>query len=887
MADVLLQTKLYRPTRSLAQRPFLVPRSHLSHKLQSGLSGKMTLVSAPAGFGKTTMVAAWLDELAKKQIGIGWLSLDEIDNDLVRFLAYLVAALQTAMPDIGEAAGHLLQSPPPPPAETILTLLINDISQNDQPLILVLDDYHVITIPAIHQALTFLLDHLPSQLHLLLTTRSDPPLPLSRLRARGQVMEIRANDLRFTFDETRLFFSQVMGLTLSNEQLAALEQRTEGWIAGLQLAGLSMQGYDDLSGFIAALTGSNRFILDYLTDEVLEQRPKGTKNFLLQTSILNRLCGPLCDALTGESDGQATLERLEQANLFLIPLDEERHWYRYHHLFAEVLHQRLRQAQLGLMEELHRRAFAWYAKEGLIDDALGHSLAAGELAPALALVEKHAWPSLERGEYFTIRAWLDRLSAAHLHSQPGLTLIYGSVLAMTGKVDEGERLLQDTAALWAVPDLPLWQRGELAHLRAILARLRANMAASKQLAKEALVYLPAERPARRGAALVNLMMVAIVEGDAAVVEDALAQLAELSTAHHKTTQLNVMHGIAWMYTRRGQLARAAQLQRQVLREAEELQANRFVALGFAHTGLGKILYEQNDLSSAIEHLSQGIAYLRNSIEQIVMATSCFALARARLADGDFQGLAVLDEADAWMTEMHLDNLGFMRVMAAQRALIALQLGNLDSARQWMAASDLPPVTEMPFYRYQEYLLMARVHLAQRHPQKALPILDAVEVGTTTRQMSGQLILIHCLRALALQACGDAATALDFLTQALTLAEPEGYVRLFVDEGAAMIALLRQARQRGLFPNYIDKLLAAFPATESTPGAADLLPEPLSEREREVLQLVATGASNRDIAGQLFIALSTVKKHMGNILVKLDTPNRVQAIARARELGLLS
>lgn len=404
MSDVLLQTKLFKP----ALRPSLITRNHLINRLNDGLgkgtqgfAARLTLVSAPAGFGKTTLVTAWLAQIAAHPsqfsgARVAWLSLDENDNDPIRFLTYLTAALQTAVPGLGEMAVPLLRSSQPPAAEAILTLLLNDIGRNDQPLILVLDDYHVIESAAVHQALTFLLDHQPPQLHLLITTRSDPALPLSRLRGRGQMVEIRGNDLRFTFDEVQLFFEQVKGLTLLNEETAALEQRTEGWIAGLQLAAVAMQSplsmkeRDDLPRFIAAFTGSNRFILDYLTDEVLEQRPKGTRDFLLQTSFLRRLCGPLCEAVTGQRESQALLERLEHANLFLTPLDEQRYWYRYHPLFAEVLQARLRQSGGDQLPELHRRAAVWHKSQDMIDEAIHYALAGADFEEAPCSLSR--WP---------------------------------------------------------------------------------------------------------------------------------------------------------------------------------------------------------------------------------------------------------------------------------------------------------------------------------------------------------------------------------------------------------------------------------------------------------------------------------------------------------------
>jgi LuxR family maltose regulon positive regulatory protein len=795
---------------------------------------------------------------------------------------------------MGETAEHLLQSPQPPPAESILTLLINDISQNDQPIVLVLDDYHAITIPAIHQALVFLLDHLPPQLHLLITTRSDPPLPLSRLRARGQVVEIRANDLRFTFDETRLFFSQVMGLTLSNEELAALEQRTEGWIAGLQLAGLSMQGHDDLSGFIAALTGSNRFILDYLTDEVLERRPKGTKNFLLQTSILNRLCGSLCDALTGGSDGQATLERLEQANLFLIPLDEERHWYRYHHLFVEVLQARLRQNQPEVLPDLHHQATDWYEEQGLISEAVQHALSAGDMIRAAGLIERERWTLMGRGEINTLHTWLDELPVEIIEARPRLSLAYAWIFSLLEQVEAIEPRLLDAekALVSAVTDTPVQVvesdtiRGEIATLRAETALSRSDIPGAIESCRHSLNLLPQDNRLMRGVTTYFLGHAQRRGGQMVEAEGAYVEASTLGLGADNL--LLALHALAHLSTVQmalGRLGEAAKTSQKILQITAERRRQSWPVAGLAYQGLGRLYYEWNELDTAASYLRLGIEFGQcgglTGLEINCRSALAFTLEAQQDPDSADEMLGQI----AAMTERHHHPV-YATIAAAQEARLRLSQGRLEPAVGWAETSGLRlDDTVLPYRIEAGYLTLARVSIAQDQVEAVLDLLHRLQQAAESDQRTGSLIEILVLCALARWAQGDPTGALADLERALTLAEPEGYCRVFLDEGKAMAELLRQAR-RGLLPDYVDKLLAAFPTDESRQWAPDLLPEPLSERELEVLQLVATGASNQDIAGQLFIALSTVKKHMGNILVKLDTPNRVQAIARARDLGLL-
>jgi LuxR family maltose regulon positive regulatory protein len=436
MQTPLLQTKLYIP-QSRPSSSNLILRPRLMERLNEGLSGKLTLLSAPAGFGKTTLVSEWASQ---SKTPVAWLSLEETDNDLTRFLGYVIAALQTCYPHLGETVPAMMQSPQPPLLDSLLTILINDIAAIPEDLVLVLDDYHVITSPPIQQALTFLLDHLPSQLHLAITTRADPPFPLARMRARGEMVEIREADLRFTKAETFAFLQQVMNIELSADDLIALHHRTEGWITGLHLAALSMQGSKDAREFVQTFTGGHQYILDYLLEEVFRRQSASSQTFLLQTSILERLCGSLCDAVMGRDDGQTMLETLAQANLFILPLDDERHWYRYHHLFADLLRHRLQQTLPAQWPDLHRRAATWYEQHGFINEAIHHALQAEAYPEAARLVEVNAFTALKQGEVMTVLGWLDRLPQETVHAHPWLSVWHAWALLLTGQVVQLSRM---------------------------------------------------------------------------------------------------------------------------------------------------------------------------------------------------------------------------------------------------------------------------------------------------------------------------------------------------------------------------------------------------------------------------------------------------------------
>lgn len=901
MSDLLLQTKLFKP----ALRPSLISRNHLVDRLRGGLNqstttfvARMTLVSAPAGFGKTTLVSTWLAALPA--VKTAWLSLDENDNDLVRFLSYLIAALQTAEPSIGEAAARLLQAPQPPAAEMVLTLAINDLSQYGRPLMLVLDDYHTITTPIIHQALAFLLDHQPPNLHLLLITRSDPPLPLSRLRARSQVIEIRANDLRFTTEEARQFLNQTMGLNISTEVLTALERRTEGWIAGLQLAALSMQGQSDQMGFVTAFTGSHRFILDYLTDEVLERRPKGTRRFLLQTSILDRLCGPLCDAVTGGIGSHAVLELLEQTNLFLISLDENRHWYRYHHLFADVLRSRLMQASVSATDsvvsiaELHLRASAWFEQQGLFDEAIRHALAAPDVEQAAALVEQNSFKMLQRSDLLALRNLLGQLPAELIQTRSRLILAQAWVLAVTGSTTAAEAWLArpESAAALNAPDLPAAVKGEFILLQGVMARFQHDDARTLALGQEVLALIPVDDQGIHAGVMYNMGVAHSHLGDMVAAEQAFHEAIILGESKGGPYMALIsLQELSELYIRQARLSLALETCHQAAEMSRRWGWQAMPMSGLAYIYQGQVLYQRNDLVSAAAALAEGIRLLRGSIEQFILAMGYALLAQLYLVrEESGRALETIEEGELWFSQMRVSDTGAGNLLALSKARLWIATGQLEAAARWFETSRR---RKEPGLEYRRRTTMVRLQLAQCRSDRGrdfsvetAALLDDMLAQYESGGWQAQVIEILLLQSLVSALQGRSDVALTRLERALGLAEPEGFVRIFVDEGEPMAALLHQARRPSRYPDYIDTLLAAFSPRKSKMIAETLLPEPLSEREMEVLQLMATGASNKAIGGQLFITVTTVKKHVGNILVKLDAVNRVQAVTRARELGLL-
>jgi LuxR family transcriptional regulator, maltose regulon positive regulatory protein len=893
MATPVLATKLYRPP----PRPNAVRRPRLLERLNEGLERKVTLISAPAGFGKTTLVAEWAGEFGLGILDFGlsrahsiqnpavaWLSLDKGENDPSRFLIYLVAALQTIVPKLGAGVLAGLQAPQPPPIEMILTALANEINALAQKSVLVLDDYHLLEAKAVDEAVAFLVEHLPPQLHLVIATREDPALPLARWRARGQLNEVRAADLRFTPAEAAAFLNQVMDLNLSPEQIAALETRTEGWIAGLQLAALSLQGQADATSFIQSFTGSHHFVLDYLVAEVLQQQPADVQNFLLRTSILDRLCGSLCDALLHDAtaSGQATLELLERANLFIFPLDNERHWYRYHHLFAELLRQRLHQrlaAAAGedgpAIAQLHKRASRWYEEHGLELEAFHHAVAADDVDHAARLVEGKGMPLHFRGAAIPVLNWLRTLPATALDERPALWVIYASALLFVGQLSDVEQKLQaaEAALSDSEPDDKIGDLlGHIASIRATLAVTQHQVETIVAQSQRALALLHPDNLPVRTATTWTLGYAYQLQGDRAAAGRAYtAALAASETIGHLIITLMATLGIGRLQEAATQLGLAVQSYRRVLQLAGDPPLP--VACD-AHLGLARICYERNDLAAAQQHGEQSLQLARQ-LDKTDRFVACeILLARLQLAQGDVAG-ATARLAKTSQLAHQFDFVRQLPELAAAQVLSLLRQGKVAAAAQLAQSHELP-------------LSRARLDLAQANPAAALALLAAARQQAEAKDWADERLKAMVLQTLAFQALGRPDQAVDLLAEVLALAEPDGFVRTFIDEGLPMAQLLSTAAARGIKPVYVRQLLAGFEAKVQPRAekSAQPLVEPLSQRELEVLQLIAQGLSNHEIGERLFLALSSVKGHNQRIFAKLQVQRRTEAVARARELGLL-
>jgi len=906
--DALLTTKLSVPRT----RAPILPRPRLLARLDDGARAALTLVCAPAGYGKTTLLVEWS---RRGDWPPAWVSLDAHDNDAGRFWGYVCTALERLQPGVGAEALALLRSPQPPPIESILTVLINGLATLPRAGVLVLDDYHLIEDHAIHAALAFLLAHLPPRLRLVIAGRADPPLPLARLRVRGQLTEVRAADLRCTPEETAAFLRDVMGLALAAGDVAALEERTEGWIAALQLAALSVRGRADGPAFVAAFTGSHRHVVDYLADEVLARQPDDTHTFLLRTAILDRLCGALCDAVTGRGDGLAMLESLERANLLLVPLDDERRWYRYHHLFADVLRQRLRRADPTGVPELHRRAAAWYERECWVTEAIGHALAAGDTAWAVRLAEEHVETAVLRSEIAAVRHWLALLSGDVVQPRPRLC-IAAAVVALVGHdLEAVEPWLRDAARALDMGDGdeasaalgPSYEVGKPAEglfadlplaivvIRGTLARLRGDAARAIAFARQALARAP-DTGYLRGVAAWDLGLAYWMRGDLAAADRALGELGARVTPAGPVEALYApllnLYYQGRVQIAQGRLPAAAA----TYRRAQHLGAPEgrplLPAAGWAEVGLGEVLREWDDLDGATRHLRAGLDLGARVGDAAPLAQGYVALARVRQAQGDAAG--ALDAIEtARQLAPDADVIHLFNPVEAQRARLWLLQGDVAAAARWVRERGLREDDALSYAREAAHVVLARVLLAQGAPRDARALLDRLCMQAEAGGRMGSAIETLALRALAEAACGDLAAALATLGRALALAEPEGYLRLFVDEGPAMAVLLRRAAAEGLSPAYARRLLAAAaspgspaPASSTRPAMAHSLPEPLTPREREVLELLAAGARNGEIAARLYVTLNTVKKHVGHIFGKLGVGNRTEAVARARALGLI-
>lgn len=875
---------------------------------------RLILLSAPAGFGKTTLLCEWLRTPAGRDMPVAWISLDEGDNDPVRFGTYVCAALVQVQAGVGEHTLPLLHSPQPPSMETIITTLINEITAIPRHFVLVLDDYHVITAPSIHQTLTFLLDHLPAQMHVVLATRIDPPLPLARLRVRGQKLALRAADLRFTPEEAAAFLREVMGLDLSAADIATLEARTEGWIAGLQLAALSLQGRSQagIASFLSAFAGSHRFVLDYLAEEVLQRQEERTQTFLLYTCILDQLCGSLCDAVTQRTDGQDMLEQLEQRNLFLIALDDERRWYRYHQLFAEFLHSRLstervRGAPGESVEALHERASIWYERNHYPDRAIDHALSAHNFERAARLIEQFRALASEGGELVSLLRWFAALPEAIMRSRPRLSLYFAQVLLLSGQFRAINQRLQDAeqSLVQQAEDVNAEERrivqGEIDTIRAVFAYLHEDVAQTRKLVEEALHLLP---PGQflRGMLLLSLGSASWLEGDLLSASTILSEAREVCqhTGNFYMFYITTVY-LAQVRLAQGRLREAVGLYRATL-EVLASRGRQGTEGNGLYVGLGALLYERNELAEAERLIQQGTLLGQQENNAYVLIAGKSTLARLRQAQGKEEQAGDLMQQAMTLARQHAIVWTWVPgpIDAAQVRLWLTQ-GNLTAAAAWAQERNAPePGNKQqhpPYFQEIEEILLARLSLAQHRHAEALKRLDRLQTEAEAAGRKGHVLDILLLKAITYQEQGNLAPALSALASALELAEPEGYIRTFVDEGPAMSTLLRKIRAtQGGEAGYVKRLLQAFDQGEEPVVSASLqdgqrkapqpLIEPLSDRELEVLQLMATGASNQNIAEALVIAINTVKRHARNIFDKLGVENRTQAVARARALGLL-
>ncbi len=874
MPTPVIATKLLAPPL----RPHALMRSRLIARLHAGLAHKLSLISASAGFGKTTLLSSWIAGCDRP---VAWLSLDGDDNDPNRFLAHLVAAIQTISPAVGSGTAAMLQAPQPPPIEALLPMLLNELATLPQPCGLVLDDYHLVDNSSVDHILTVLLNHLPPHLHLAIAAREDPDLPLARLRARGQLTELRAADLRFTVDETADFLSQVMGLSLTANDIAALEERTEGWIAGLQLAALSLQGHADATGFIAAFTGSHRFVLDYLLEEVLHRQSEAVQSFLLYTALLDRLCGPLCDALLERptGSGQATLDDLERANLFLIPLDHERRWYRYHHLFADLLRQRLSQhpSLSERIAELHGRAADWYEAYDFSLDAFHHAAAAGDIDRAERLLAGKGMPLHFQGTATPVLNWLEKLPPAVLDARPALWVTYASALSVTGWNSQVEPTLQAAEAALSAAESNAETHdliGQIAAIRALLAGPQYEVATIIAQAQRALIHLHPENLPIRAAVSNTLGLAYQFQGERAAARRYYHKAITLSEqtgnrfiAALATTGLGILHEMDT------QLTQAKASFRRVL----ELVGDPPPPIACeAYLGLARLAYEWNDLDAARQYglLGQQLAQQIEHIDSAVAAE--IVVARVKLAGGDSSGAAeILAQAEQAAQRQGFDAL--LPEIAAVQVQVLLGQGQRDTAAALAQTYALP-------------LSQVRVCLAQGDPAAALALLEPTLQAAEAKDWPDERLKALILQAIALHQQGESERALQTLHDALTLAAPGGFIRTFVDAGAPVADLLVRIRQSGSpLLAYLQNVLGAFdtqpdaqPATSSPQPLADSL----SPRELEVLRLVSQGLSNREISERLVVALDTVKGHNRRIYEKLQVQRRTEAVARARELGLL-
>ncbi len=893
--EQILTTKLYIPST----RPEIVPRQRLLEELNQGLHRKLTLISAPAGFGKTTLIAEWIHGSNKHA---AWISLDERDNVITRFLTYLIAAFQQFDASIGVDILAVLQAADNPQIEPILTILINQVTQKTAEFILVLDDYHLISTETIHSAVEFLLEHLPPNLYLVIIGRADPPFSLSRLRASGLLTEFRSNDLRFSEEEIAIFLNDRMGFNLTNKDIKALEARTEGWIASLQLAAISLKGREDKEDFISAFSGSHYYVIDYLVDEVMSHQPDELQFFLLHTSILDRFCASLCNSILEVKNSKDMIERLQEANLFLVQLDDERIWYRYHQLFADFLNQRLHEKYPKKIEEMHHRASLWFEKNGLISEAIDHSIAGEHFERAAYLVEGFGPEMMMKSKFDQLEKWLDAMPKEVVENWPWLCIIRAWMYDRLGQFDIGEQYLQyaestlESNASYIPNEAEKIIRGQITAIRALYAIKKKQIPQSIEYSHKALDYLP-EGYFNRGMASYTLGWAKCVQGDlsGALQKFQEARKDSLDAGNLIFAQVIILD-IGVTYILQGHLHQASEILNDAIQLKYEESEIKIPYAGNAFVILADILREWNELDRALRYLEEGIEIGISSKLMDLIAVGYSSLAQIYLAQGNL-GIAsqMYEKAERILRDIpDLEPDTKTKIMGSRVRLLLAQ-DKISEAAWYIQERGLSADSEINYFSEFKQIIFARVLIYKGRENSAdHELKDAHNILARILELAkpagyiSQTIEALVLQAIAYDSQGKHEKALNSLEEALTLAEPEGFVRTFVDEGLPMARLLHEAANREIAPEYIGRLLAAFPAMKPTPASQKQpmeMVDPLSERELEVLRLLKTELSGPEIADQLMIALSTMRTHTQNIYSKLNVNNRRAAVSKAEELNL--
>jgi LuxR family maltose regulon positive regulatory protein len=892
---LLLNTKLHVPPI----RPSHIQRVELIQRLDTLREHKLALIVASAGYGKTALVSEWI---AQSQSKVTWFSIDSGDNDPVRFWDYVIAAIQTMYPEIGEQTLTLLHEPQPLPIETILSTLINQLWALPDMLILVLDDYHFIDSASIHEGLAFLVENMPSQMRLIMTTRTDPPLPLARMRVRNQLLELRSTDLRFSPPQIATFFTDVMGLTLNAEEVTALDTRVEGWIAGLQLAGLALQGKHDTAEFIASFAGDHRYVLDYLGDEILDRQPDAIQQFLLQTSILERLNADLCDTVTGVRDSYSVLEHLERNHFFVVALDDKRQWYRYHRLFADFLHHRLKLKYPDRVKELHQRASLWFERSGFQAEAISHALAAQDNERAAELVQGIAEMLIwRRAEHNTLLGWLAALPDSVIRTYPRLYLYHAWVLQWTNQLSAAEQRIRDAenTVNHAVDSPDPLIAGMLAAVHSTLTGLHQQFPETLTLSRTALELLPEEAVSWRCMAAINLGVTCAYIGEVQEAVEVLSYAMELSQEIGSSfAMLSAFWHLSSLQTAQLTLRAAEKTCLQLEHAAHIPGLQRFPTSGYVALLLGEISMERNDLDTAERNLLESAEQINPESFPLALLRAYVALSRLKTLQGDMEAAEFY-----WQLAEQLERMsklqGRATLLSISRARRWLAQGNLEAVEGWAAENRLEPDDEFSYHRESHYLMLARLYIAKGNmADKALYLLERMVKRAEDSQRNGSLIRALILQAVAFYADHKSQKATESLVRALGLAEPEQPLRVFADEGHPVALLLEKVldmQRKGhlavpMSSEYVARLLTAMGKRNLSfippRRVVGHLADELSPRELEVLRLLADGLESSEIAERLFIAVDTARKHIKNIYSKLGVHSRWEAIKHAEAYSLL-